>query len=70
MGKLGNTTASAAECLEEYRRNRGKYLPMVDHEKRYFPLLEGASQRTVLYLGQFFLYHGSMTKVDQTGRTI
>ena len=37
MGKLGNTTASAAECLEEYRRNRGKYLPMVDHEKRYFP---------------------------------
>ncbi len=28
---------SAIECLKEYRENKEKYLPLVDHDTHYFP---------------------------------
>ena len=36
MGKMNNDVVSAIECLTEYRNHRDKYLPMIDHEKRFF----------------------------------
>ena len=36
MGKMNNEVLSAIECLQEYRNNPDKYLPMIDHEKRCF----------------------------------
>lgn len=28
---------SSIDCLKEYRENKEKYLPLVDHETKYFP---------------------------------
>ncbi len=36
MGKMNNEDHNAVECLMEYRNHRQDYLPLIDHEKRYF----------------------------------
>ncbi len=36
MGRMNGQFVNAIDCLREYRSNKNKYLPMIDHEKKYF----------------------------------